>query len=258
MKKCSKCGIEKELTDFQTRRGQCKACITVYMKNYIQNNKEKLKEYNDEYYQENHAELLRQAELYRASHQEEIKGYQIKYREDHKEEALSYNKQYYLDHKIEIKQNNADYQARSEYKERRNENLRQKRKTNVLFKLRQDISNSVGKALKNRGSSKNGSIKKYLPYTIQDIKDHLESQFESWMTWDNQGVYKKEEWNDNDPTTWKWQLDHITPHSDFYYTSMEDQAFKDCWALSNLRPLNAKTNISDGVRRIRHNKENKE
>lgn len=38
------------------------------------------------------------------------------------------------------------------------------------------------------------------------------------------------------------------------YTSMEDENFQKCWALSNLRPLSAKQNNSDGVRRIRHKK----
>jgi hypothetical protein len=32
---------------------------------------------------------------------------------------------------------------------------------------------------------------------------------------------------------------------------MEDQAFLDCWALSNLRPYSAKQNIIDGNRVIK-------
>src|SRR5690606_32326486 len=30
---------------------------------------------------------------------------------------------------------------------------------------------------------------KYLPYNIQELKSHIESQFEPWMTWDNLGKY---------------------------------------------------------------------
>lgn len=69
-----------------------------------------------------------------------------------------------------------------------------------------------------------------------------------WMTWDNHGVYKLNEWDDSNSNTWNWNVDHIIPHSNFYYTSMEDQEFKDCWALSNLRPYSAKQNILDGDR----------
>lgn len=44
----------------------------------------------------------------------------------------------------------------------------------------------------------------------------------------------------------------IIPHSEFKYISMECEEFKRCWALKNLRPLSAKLNLLDGVKRIRH------
>ena len=84
------------------------------------------------------------------------------------------------------------------------------------------------------------------PVHIFDLKEHLEKQFESWMNWNNWGRYSKS-WDDNDQTTWKWQIDHIVPQSCLPYTSMEDDAFKKCWALDNLRPLSAKQNIIDGA-----------
>lgn len=88
---------------------------------------------------------------------------------------------------------------------------------------------------------------------MEKLKRHLEGQFESWMTWDNHGRYDVKTWNDNDQNTWTWQIDHIIPHSKFHYTSMENQEFKDCWALSNLRPYSAKQNVIDGTSRARHN-----
>jgi hypothetical protein len=72
------------------------------------------------------------------------------------------------------------------------------------------------------------------------------------MNWNNQGMYNSDTWNDNDPATWTWQLDHIIPQSDLPYTSMEDENFKKCWTLENLRPLSAKQNLLDGVSRERH------
>ena len=93
---------------------------------------------------------------------------------------------------------------------------------------------------------------KYLPYTVQELKEHLEKQFETWMTWDNWGLYSKETWDDAEPATWKWQIDHIIPKSTFKYTSMDSQEFRGCEALSNLRPLSAKQNLIDGVIRTRH------
>jgi hypothetical protein len=59
------------------------------------------------------------------------------------------------------------------------------------------------------------------------------------MTWENRGIYKANEWDDNNKSTWKWQLDHIIPQSDLPYTSMDDENFKKCWSLDNLRALSS-------------------
>jgi hypothetical protein len=70
----------------------------------------------------------------------------------------------------------------------------------------------------------------YMPYTISELKDHLD-------------------WNDNNSDTWTWQLDHIIPQSKLPYTLMIDENFQKCWALINLRPLSAKQNLIDGNKR---------
>jgi hypothetical protein len=88
-----------------------------------------------------------------------------------------------------------------------------------------------------------------MPYTLKQLKNHLESKFESWMTWDNYGKYVLETWDDNNKSTWTWNIDHIVPHSTFIYSSMKEDNFKKCWALENLRPYSSKQNIIDGNRR---------
>ena len=104
--------------------------------------------------------------------------------------------------------------------------------------------------IKINGMSKGGSsFIKSIGYSIQELKEHLEKLFEPWMTWGNYGKFNSKTWDDNDPTTWTWQIDHIIPHSTFNYTSMNDRSFKDCWALSNLRPYSAKQNLIDGDRK---------
>jgi hypothetical protein len=99
------------------------------------------------------------------------------------------------------------------------------------------------------------SITKFFNHnSINDLKLHIEKQFESWMTWENHGVLNKN-WKDNDSTTWTRQIDHIIPQSTFHYTSMDCQEFRNCWSLNNLRPLSALQNIKDGDRG--HRKEKK-
>lgn len=86
---------------------------------------------------------------------------------------------------------------------------------------------------------------KNMPFSIQELRDHLEKQFESWMTWTNWGKYIIKVWDDNDSSTWTWHIDHIIPQSKFNFSSTEDDEFKKCWSLNNLRPYSSKQNVID-------------
>jgi len=74
----------------------------------------------------------------------------------------------------------------------------------------------------------------YLGYTWADLRAHLEAQFTPAMSWEN--------WGD------VWELDHIKPLSSFRYESLDDPLFRECWALSNLRPLPRKENATKGAK----------
>lgn len=191
----------------------------------------------------------------RLNNLEESKRKDKEYRDKNKEKRNENAKIYYRDN-IEQKKN---YDQKYYYKNKKkiissgNERNKKRRATDPNFKIRGYISRSICNALKKSDSVKSGSCLQYLPYTVQELKEHLESQFEPWMTWENWGMYKANKWDDNDSNTWKWNLDHIVPHSTFAYTSMEEDSFKECWKLDNLRPYSAKQNILDGVNRTRHN-----
>jgi hypothetical protein len=160
-----------------------------------------------------------------------------KYKKAHRTQLKNYSSKYRASHPAQVSKNTTAYKIRRIQKD-------------PLFKMRSIISASIRSHLKLNGYSKQRkSTLKFLPYTIQELKEHLEKLFEPWMTWDNRGLYKVNEWNDTDQSTWKWQLDHIVPHSTFKYTSMEDQSFKECWALYNLRPYSAKQNLLDSNKR---------
>ena len=137
---------------------------------------------------------------------------------------------------------------------------RNRYKNNPFYKLMKLCRKSVNKMLKSQGLSKNGqSSKYYFPFIQEELIIHIEKQFslpenldkngKVWMTWNNQGKYNPKTWDDNDSSTWKWNLDHLIPQSKLPYTSMDDENFRLCWALSNLRPYSAKQNILDGNRR---------
>ena len=136
---------------------------------------------------------------------------------------------------------------------KQNQSIQEVENSNQLKKIRKNFSNTIHRALKKNGNkNKYHSISGYLPYNVKKLKRHIEKQFEPWMNWDNWGAYRLQFWNDNDQSTWVWQIDHIIPASEFKYKSMSDDEFTKCWALENLRPLNAKQNIIDGARKLRH------
>ena len=183
---------------------------------------EKLREYNKKWYEEN---------------KEKAKEYQKKYREENPE----YNKKYREENKEQIKEYNKKWVE--ENKERRREQSKKRNKeryhTDPCYKLRNLSSKMVRGALK---EGKNGES--MLPYvdwnSYEELKEHLESQFEDWMTWENHGSYH--------PTEKRWHIDHIKPQSVLLegVTSMDDPKFRECWALENLRPLEAKENRKKG------------
>lgn len=277
---CSKCGIYKSL-DFFKKRNSCIDCMKQYRKKYYQNNKKALTIANKRYTEIHKEEKKAYNKKYVKKNKDKIKAYQKQYRELYKKEIVASKKTYFENNKEKISKRQKKYNInnkekiskwRREYyinnrdrileqckvynknnRDKRNKRNRYRRKTDIYVKLREHLSKMVYKALTRRSSSKKGhSMMRFLPYSIDELKLHLQAQFEPWMTWDNHGKYEKNSWNDNDSSTWKWQLDHIIPHSLFHYTSMKDREFKECWSLENLRPLNAKQNWFDGIQRTRH------
>ena len=256
MKKCTGCKVEKPFDQFAKRsqskdglQAKCKDCNKLYR----QANQTYYKEYSKQHYEDNldyytnrNKNYLENNPNYNANYYKENKqiiseNKKFIYKND-KSKVLYANKIYYLNNKKYVIRLNNQYQIK-------------RRKNDPAYKLRAYISTSIGFVLKSNNSSKNGnSILDFLPYTIQELKNHLEKQFEPWMNWKNWGIYDSKTWNDDDHTTWTWQLDHIIPHSEFYYTSTSDDNFKLAWDLSNLRPYSSKLNSIEGSNRKRHKK----
>ncbi len=272
MKTCSKCSFPKDDKCFSKgghgrRKSQCKDCDKQYRiahkteqqeydRQYYQNEKKPiydadksiLKEKNAKYYQENKEEVKSKVREYAIQNADKVKENRKTYYEDNKEAILEKGKMYYADNLPLIKERAKEY--RLTHKEERNKHSKNRYDNDPAFKLRILVSTAIGKFLKNIGSSKNGqSSSKYLQYSIQELKTHIEKQFEAWMNWDNQGKYDPTTWDDNNPETWTWNIDHIVPQSKLTYTSMDEENFQKTWALTNLRPLSAKQNILDGNRR---------
>ncbi|AWL04240.1 hypothetical protein DIR46_07200 [Massilia oculi] len=70
-----------------------------------------------------------------------------------------------------------------------------------------------------------------LGYTADDLRSHLERQFTKGMCWKRF-------------MTGEIHIDHIIPVASFGAIEIDSDAFRQCWALSNLRPAWAKDNIT--------------
>ena len=94
------------------------------------------------------------------------------------------------------------------------------------------MSQSVRSAL--QGAKRKCKWENLLGYSVGELKAHLESQFTEGMTWDKffgGGIH----------------LDHIVPRMSFSYSSPNEPEFKQCWSLSNLRPIWPKENSVSGA-----------
>jgi hypothetical protein len=144
-----------------------------------------------------------------------------------------------LEQKKEYFNKSKTYQKSEKYKLWRNNWRKEKEKTDVLFLL----TRRVGALLRNSINKNSETLFSILGYSSKELKQYIESKFEPWMNWNNWGVYNPNNWDNNDCSTWKWQIDHIKPINSFNYKDKNDKEFKECWALENLRPLSAKENI---------------
>ena len=117
------------------------------------------------------------------------------------------------------------------YRAQRRANEARRAKSDPVFRLSRRVKAAVHLSLTNR--IKHHKWEQLLGWTTTELKAHLEKRFEPWMSWDNYG---------------EWHIDHIIPIAAFNYESPYDIDFKRCWALSNLRPLEARENLSKGAR----------
>lgn len=202
MKKCSKCLIEKDFSFF----GKCKSSkdgMTTWCKGCFS-------EYNKQRWKEKREFLISQNREWRGQNREKAN-----------------------------KSSRDWYQKTKEAKrQKRNEYQRERYNRDEEFRLRQNVSAIIRILLKRQKGEKNFKTWSTLLYTPQQLKEHLESQFEPWMTWNNYGPPSLIEKT--------WNIDHIVPQSSFKLTNKNE--FLKCWSLENLRPMDAIQNIKKGNR----------
>lgn len=266
-KKCVKCGIDKAASEFRDKRNQCKVCeremnklytinnkdkeknrkkvyyentkpkqrelgkhyrtenrdkIKIIMKSWRDENKESIKEYTQRYNEKNKENIVINKKAYNVKNKDKINDYQREYgkeyREINKEKLKEYNQNYRLKNKEKINRKKQDY-------------LRNRKINSPLFKLSTSFRSNLGKSFKRYGYTKKSKTHEILGCSFDEFKIYLENKFESWMNWDNKGLY------DGTPN-YGWDIDHIIPLS----SAKTEEELIDLLHYNNCQPLCSYTN----------------
>lgn len=204
MKTCTICQINAANVG---RR--CRSCIYKLDKPNL--DKKALSEYHKKWYKKNKKRILaKQKAMYNSNL-------------DHKQKVLKRNIDYRNKNKEEINQQNRIYGKLN--RKKLNKWSKNRYKTNIQHRLSVNLRTRLNKAIKNKW--KTGSSVSDLGCTIEFLINHLESNFQSGMTWKNQGKV--------------WHIDHIIP---LFHFNLEDRnEFLKACHYTNLQPMFAKENL---------------
>lgn len=141
-------------------------------------------------------------------------------------------KEYYVNNRSEINSRNKDWASRNKDKVRaKGARAYHRNKHKAEAKATKAIRKMISRVLALSGDSKTSKSELLIGYTKKDLVEHLEKQFENWMSWDNHG---------------EWHIDHVTPISWYNNNGIKDPKIIN--RLENLRPLRAEENIKKGAK----------
>ena len=152
---------------------------------------------------------------YKLEHPEKIKTKRKEryYRERKNPEWVEKRKEYMRAYQKKWRDNNPKYRVRHSELAKIRYHKRAKeiyaiRRAKPYEKLVSSIRSRIRDLLRN--GYKSARTEKLLGCTMKELKEHLEKQFKSGMTWENYGFYG-------------WHVDHILPLSSFDLTNPDEQ-----------------------------------
>ena len=181
---------------------------------YRKKNKEHLKEVRKKWAESNQDKIKKNRE----KNKEAKKLSDKKYAQKNKEKLNAKKKKWAEANPEKVKKAKSDYVVK-------------KMKEDPLYRFRHQIGCAIRQAFKRNGYTKKSKTYTILGCEFEEFKHHIESKFESWMSWDNYGKYNGEE-------NFGWDIDHIIPISNCIN---EDDVIK-LNHYTNLQPLCSKIN----------------
>jgi hypothetical protein len=157
---------------------------------------------------------------------------------------VEYHKNYRSENSIQIKNRIVEYNKNNKEKRKdsqkkwsdKNPNYMKdyqenRLKSDLLFKISRSIRTRISKSISRQNFRKTSKTSEILGCSFLEFKSYIESKFESWMTWENRGLY-------NGEFNYGWDLDHIIPISE---AKNEEDVIK-LNHYTNFQPLCSKTN----------------
>ncbi len=191
---CKKCHTLKSITEFKMRNDT---------KQPRRNCKECIKDGSKDYYHKNTEIIIKKSK---------------EWRNNNKERATNNRKRYYNENKERLGKLD-----RARKKERE--------KTDINYKLRRRYKGLLYNGLKKQGVSKNKRPSaNFVGCSWDKYKEHIESQFEPWMTWENYGDKS-------------WHYGHIEPCE--LFDLRNENEVKLCFHYTNIRPEHWLKNITN-------------
>jgi len=225
MKKCNKCLLFKSLDDFSNdaskkdgKRTICASCTSASHAIYAAAHQKDIKRKQKEWYQLHRPDILRKSSKHYRGNREAILENVKEYRIENRTTILKKKKSYYRKHKKAINQ-----------KIKKLHNLQKVR--DPSYRALWNLRNRLYYAITRNGNFKSAHTLALLGCSRLDLKKHIESLFQSGMSWENYG---------------QWHIDHIKPCKSFDLSCKEEQ--EKCFHFSNLQPLWASENLSKGCR----------
>ena len=189
-------------------------------------------EYNKEYYIKNKENLNEYSKKYNTNNKESILKNKKDYYNENLEKIKESKRIYYIENKVKIQAQRKEYRLKNKDKISI-QKVEQQRKylSTINGKLMHNIRASIRRSLIESGYTKKYKSEEILGCSINDFKLYLESKFESWMTWDNKGLY-------NGYFNYGWDIDHIIPLA----TAKTEDDIITLNHYTNLQPLCSKVN----------------
>lgn len=233
-KVCTKCKVMKPLDMFKKDSSKrdglyssCKECCSKFNKD----NSEKIQEYAKRHYAENKNVMIAKGREYRKNNPDKLIESQRKYRENNREAINARRKLYYYSNIEAENEKSRKYKMenKDKIKIKNTEYVRNRKKTDSLFKLKQSVRVMINKAFYRTDNTKNSKSVDILGCSYEFLKHHIESQFVEGMTWENRS---------------EWHIDHIIPMAS---AKTEEDVIR-LNHYTNLQPLWAKDNLKKGAK----------